>query len=584
MSNFLEKEIKPILNDIAQLVKETEVGELHTLMLPLIEAQQKNDLVFQGEISLVIYGIPNEIETQQIQQYLAPVVTLDTIDWATMNTLFPLSEKTATLPIRLQHWSKVDFYQIDKQNRLYVVVLICQNAPLVKGLFNHLEMLLTIVPFMTVYDQPDLLKNSKQKSILEERVGFLQIKKWTTLEIEGLKKAGAKLTKPKTRTVLNNYFVLQKVLELIDILNQKKGQIQFNIENKKQRIEQEIVKNQRLSKTTTSSLLQNLKSKVNYRLSKFEKRFTQDSEQQFLSSTGFIVQKVEQKIETLADLDSKKESKNILFHIPETFNQELFDLFKKEVLAYCLKEKREGMTYVRAVEMEIRTFLEEQNLSLLTKGHDFLDDKDIQNLLHRKTKIDRKFEAKVASKSFMEYFMGARMYIMILMMSMSMLGFSSMLMQNRTMMIPPAILLIGLGIFQMWSSKQKEDAENEKKNLADAKTFLTNNMTKIIQDFCRTWEKLFLLGSKENTVKLLQEAASTLQSTDEHTKKRQEIEKKRLQLILSSLKEQKTKIDKINRDKITRDLNRKEENLMKSLKMTLGETIRPNERKIRESR
>lgn len=572
MSIFLKKRIQPLVNDIEQMIEDTGSEEMSRLMQAPLERFHKNVSQPLSGIRIVVYGQPNEIEQQQLQTFFNPLLSKlpnpafsNPISWSGS---IVLEEKTKPIPILLQSWDKVNFYETEQKTYPCLLAWICQNGQGIVGLSQHLQMLLTEVAFLRIYFSGEKTLMKKLKNQLEGKTGILEIQSWDKMKTESLNNVMDSFQKLPLSTTLTNYLAFQKVLDLLSILNQKLEHLNFSLQNKKQRIEQEISQNQALSKKMAGSSFSSFKNIISQRTQQFERRFVQEMEEALSPPLGNIPKTATENIETLEDLSQTKDSKNLLYHIPEDFSESIFDYLRNACKNYCQKELKEAAQCLSILTSETKSFLQSHQLPFLSKGHSLIGQQEIDALLERKIRIDRKFEGKAANKTMMQYFMGARMYFMMFIMVMSMLGIGSYLADYPFIMLPLAVLLVSLGIYQMWSSKQKEDAENHKKYLEEAQTHLKNGTQRIAQDVARSWEKMLLDGVKANTQKLLQEAEQVVQSTDNQLKTKQESEKRRLKFILDSISSQERSLSSIKnaQSRMKRELTRVEEDLQKELK------------------
>jgi len=115
-------------------------------------------------------------------------------------------------------------------------------------------------------------------------------------------------------------------------------------------------------------------------------------------------------------------------------------------------------------------------------------------------------------------------------------------------MIPIGILLVGLGIYQVWSSQQKEADERKIKNLEDAHNYLKNQTKKILQEASKVWDKEVSTNLKQEINRFLETIEQSLQLNEKREKLQKEQEKDHFQHILDGLKQQEKTFDSATRN------------------------------------
>jgi hypothetical protein len=150
----------------------------------------------------------------------------------------------------------------------------------------------------------------------------------------------------------------------------------------------------------------------------------------------------------------------------------------------------EARISIHYIETEANRFLEHQNLSLVHLRAHAPTEPEINRLISRVMVFEKNFEYNIPEKGPMQYFMGARSYLMLIIMSLSMLGLGSAFSRNRLDFLPFIFLALGFGIYKTITTKNQEDEEKMDKQITNAKDQIRGEIKRQLDNFVRGWQKM----------------------------------------------------------------------------------------------
>ncbi len=572
MTVYIEKS-QALLDDLSVIIQESSSLELRTQFEPIIN-NCENFIKAPNQtrsIPILFLGIPNEEEVKLLESYFEQKLATDFI---TRKIPYFLAQKQYDENrINLQFWdaTKVgtSFFE---ERKTIVLVFLFEPPQRNKDLLQAIRLLTERNGVLYFYTRHYLPKNDK--SILSKTVGRLIAQQIVTLEGQHLSSDFTQLMSSENKAV---YQALMGIEEISNINRQflsAHEQHRLHLKIKKMQLMQKQIQAQRKTKKNQRNGSQ-LERVVNLRLRQFEQRFSNALEENLKPTLGRFCMLASQEIETLEDLKEIKRAKQLAFTIPEDTLDNIMKTFKTNCENLIHSQKKEAIKCNKTIHREISKFLAQYNLKPIQSSTEIIEDREIQYLLQHKIVFDKKFEGAMSNRGLMEYIMGARMYFMYVMMGASMLGYS--IRRNETLkqyMASIAIILIGLGVYQVWSSKQGEREEQTEKHLQGAKDFINNQFKRISQEINRAMEKLIAEKVRKQAERSIVNAQQLLQTKLELEQKKLEIQKNKIDRMLKSMAAQEKKMDTLARSQANFEKN------IERLKNALQSNIKQKERII----
>lgn len=357
---------------------------------------------------------------------------------------------------------------------------------------------------------------------------------------------------------------------LKSVFEKKVGSIDRQLKVKKQELQQESAQLQKLAYNISNSELSDFKQKITNQVEKFEKRFLEQLEYNLSSPAQGIYKNIEFIIEQMDKLEEQKKAKQIHYTISESFKNNLIGTFRQQFDEWWEKEKDQGQSFIRSIAHQSESFLKEKQITFQASNMPFVDTDKIKKLLDTGIKFDRPFEANASKKKLMDYMMGARMYYMIFLMSASLLGVMGVFKEHIEYFVPITLLLLGLGIYQMIISQEKESKENQEKNIKSAKESLSTEFRRIMTDISRQLEKIVTTRVREVQQHLIKETEFFTTQKERIIKEDRDQEKQQLQHVIKNLDTQESNIQR-NKSMLEKDIIRFRLELMNGAKQYFRE-------------
>ncbi len=295
-----------------------------------------------------------------------------------------------------------------------------------------------------------------------------------------------------------------------------------------------------------SAVWSELKDQLSAQKTQFDRRIAQNNEQALQPNQGWLFQQLDQYIESLDYLEDKKQAKGKMYGIPQDFHKTLKEKTRQLLTQHAEQTLQDTRISVQYFDREMAAFLTQQNLIPLAVSTDLPDTQEVAKYVDRSiVGNDKPFEYLMPAKKITEYMMGARMYYMIAMMGMSMLGLSSAFSKARIYLLPVIIVVLGFGVYQMLTTKTKEDTEKMDKQLALAKEYLRNEIKRYLDNFNRLWQKLLDEKYAFITSEILRGGDRQVQNASRNNN---DEERQRLQTTLNSLTQQERGFSEIQRN------------------------------------
>lgn len=538
MSNQLKQKTIDLQNDLKNTIRVLHNVELEEFLSPRLKKLEetiKENKRANSLVKVVLYGV--EKEEEWLQSY-----------WNINENNLDIESSENVI---IQTWDKVAI--TEGANRpLVLIVIISAEGEDINGIEDHLKIITEGVPLVKVYCSIEWPKKDGLKKTIIDHSGHFSHDNLNQLETLTLSEELASILetqKQEQLALFNNFYEIKHIRILLD---EKVEKINLGIISRKQQIEQQIAKTLKAKNNNYGDSAE-IKRRIQSRLKQFEKRFNEYIESKFDTSLGKYYQKQVQTIEQLNYLEKVKAGKQINFSIPPEIIDGILSQIKKDTLTSFLEEKVKIQDFRQTLEEEIEQFLIEKGLTLSTKSSPFLEDRHISQWVNAITSIDREFVRSTSDRGMMEYFMGARQSYMMIFMGLSMFGLTYLIRQMSYYLIPISTLLVGMGVYQVWSNQQVEKEANKKKNLEEARKFLKEQIKKILQNLGKKWEKEVIPNLKEQAERLLDATEEILQSHDKREKLITDGSKARLQSILDNLKTEERTFEGIKRNNSTMD-------------------------------
>jgi len=561
------KKTRPLLDELSSLIKSTNSIDLWKRFEPLINACESDlsntDNIFY--IDIVLYGSPSKEERAFVEDYFEQPIEQSFFASKEGLAVSGNSYNNIQLNLRFSNWNFVPSDFFEKRKHITFCFLFAEAPPFIK-IEQHVKLMVESSIWVHIFS--NTLWKTKEKEAILNVAG--------TTHFHLMEESGEQQMKTNLDQILNSrayeiataYSGMQNIRSLHSSFLSAYKELKKSNSVKKIILIQKTMRCQSRAKSN-QNFRHDLKNVMNIRYSQFEERFKSVIEQNFSPPLGHIIQFAEHQANLLEELVETKRTKQLVYSMDSDFENSFLNDFRDFCSRIYIKEKKEGLKCVRTIERELSKILATQGLELNIKQVDDTNESSICNLLQHKTYFDRKFEATVNNRGVMEYVMGARMYYMYIMMGASMLGFNIRFIPGgKQLLIPIAILLIGLGIYQVWSSKQNEKDDNEEKNLLSAQEFINTQAKKISQDISRLFEKLIAEEVRKKSQQLLIEAERLIQEKQQNEQKKNDIEKTKLDRLLKNIFNQERSLEMLSRSETTfvRNLERLKEDLRAALK------------------
>jgi hypothetical protein len=554
MSNPHLLKLSPLLDELRQLVQATDQPLLTETVRPLLAGFPQSRINSDNfSVWVWVYGNANEQERDQVE---ACINNDDHHLWQYSNTVWKTPPPYEVNLYWHQDWEAANFDDLQRHPAIYGIFFICEDAlPRMELVLNHIALVSEQLPALVIVSGLDW--QAQTEALRSMKSACQRTENWQQAAQATIKNDLSILFTPAVFDVLEAVHAGAELERVKSIFEQILQQCESDLKVRRQQVQQEIALAQRAASPSGvgSSSFMEFKSRFQQRVEQFEKRQTEQLEEKLAGGRGSLALSMENMIEQLTGMEERKTAKNIVFSIPDEFKKNLTDNFITEARRYCNEAIAGSTLFYRSMEETVHGFLEVRNLHLSMPGAALPDGERIEQLLLQTARFERNFEGTAMKKKPMEIIMGARIYIMMLMMGASMLGIAGLMRKNMDYYLPVVIILLGLGIWQFLVLKQKEDQENKEKQMSNAKEYLKTEIKRILQEFSRLWEKAHGGAIKEWSAAVLREVDSILQSAEQGSKGQREAAGNRLKNILATLQNQERAIEGVQRSKLTLDRN-----------------------------
>lgn len=530
MTSNQHKKLSDLFQEVKNNVASFNHSELKEYMAPHLEAYKLpinlNDFFIQV--------LTNDgITKAQLQNYLGR-------DLVELGKKFPLEIADKQITIQVADWQE---FQMDsfQKNTIALIIIAAQNEK-TSGIADYIQVLSEGMPFVKIYSDINWKEQLDYSRRIEEESGLLQLENLAGLATQSIEKDLSVLTHSSILPALTTFKEWNNIKQFKSLIEEKTDNIKFNITAKKQEIEQSLHKIQKGGVQRISDV-QEIKKRILNRLQQFEVRAKEYLEQSFNPSIGTLPKQYQQRIKKLQYLEEEKGGKTIRYLINENYLNTFLNKLDGDIMHIFAKEKETTFSFAKSVETETDHFLRQRNLHLPTKLGQIIDENRMKQSLKAAISFDKRFEKSASDRKAMEYFMGARLYYMMIFMGLSMFGLSGVMSKMGLFMIPVGILLVGLGIYQVWSSQQKDQEERKIKNLEEAHNFLKNQMKKIFQEASKIWEKEVSHHLKQQINRFLETTEQSIKLKEDSAISQKERKKEHVQNILDGLKQQERVFD-----------------------------------------
>lgn len=569
------KKILSLVSEMEQILAENQLKEMEEFLQPSIESF-RNKAESKPFVELVYYGNFSAEETAKLDRYLNFAEE--------KNNGSKLGERELALSggeqvgIQFSDWASTNLSGSYQPDRLVAIAVLAKEG-ISEAMLSHLGILMEGCAAALVFSHLDWKQHPVHKEKLESGTGWLFLRPLESIDAMGLSTDLEGLMAQGVRRTLVDFSGYWQAERLKGLFEEKYRQAEVHLKIRKLQMDQELGQYKSMSTATTGSMeAQQIRAAIEERLEQFEKRLGQQMETNLLPPAGAAFHAISTHIETLSELSEEKGSKHLVYTIPDAFLQQLAQEFRKSYASSCSHSKALALQTVQSIENDIDNFLQERQLKMLSRTASALLQLDEGALIQRNLHLDRPFEQRAPNKKIMEFFMGARMYYMILMMTFSMLGLSSIIMRSRLNLVPISIVLVGLGIFQVSNSRRREKEENKVKQLEAARSFLRNEYKRMAQEIARSWEKELLDQAKGVARRIQQQAEQTLQSAQSGQKTRDAEERNRLQHIIAQLSKQERNLESARRNfsMLEKNFSRAKEELRSAIQQQLLKFRKPS--------
>ncbi len=534
MSDRIKRNTSKIYKELSNTIDSLNNLELERFMKPHLDA------------------LTASLELEEIIKFTLKIIYYGFEDRSTIINTYKDLEETILSKVNIEEksWEEVSIDSDNTSKPLALFIFIADKGQTIEGLFDHLSIISARIPFVKIYSNISWKANPRVKKRISVACGKLEL---ASLDIDHPLSLSADLTplistrNKKLLRLSSNIFQLKEVQNLFE---QRAHQINFSITSKKQQQEQRITKLQH-GEVNGYGDTQEIKRRINNRIKQFEKQYKEYQKEHFSVPIGIFFSKEETKINQLNYLDAKPAGKQIIYTIPENVLENIILSIKQETAASLNKEADKALAFATSLENEIAHFLDKKGGTLLTKTNIFIDESRVNQLVDSTLVFDKNFEERATDRSgFYNFFMNARRYYMIIFMIVPMLGIgiSTIIDGLGYYMIPISIFIFGFGGLSEWNNQQKEKEEDKRKNLNKARTYLNDQVKRILDNLSKRWKEEVVDNLKDQAERILSFSEKNLQEQQLSNKKTVEKDKKKEQDILSQLKDQESAFSRIDRN------------------------------------
>lgn len=575
---YLEK-TQPLLDDLSVMIQGVNSLELWNQFEPMLNACEN----FIGEpnsvtsIPILFLGIPSIAEISLLESYFEQKLAPAFLTQEVPN--FFIRKNYGETSLNLHFWNTITVDSTFLEERkTAILVFLFKSQQQSKGLLQAIRLMTERSGLLYLYTRFNLPKN--ERDLLSKPVGKFITEQIITLKEQHLSIDFTHLMGVENHKACQALMGIAEIDRINKLFLAAHQQQKLNLKIKKMQLTQKQMHIQQKAKKNQKNggALENA---VNLRLSQFEQRFNNAVEENLKPVLGNFSTMISQDLALLEDLEETKRAKQIAFTIPQRIADGLIKKYKNNCKDLILTQKQEAIKCMKTIHREISKFLGRYDLKPIQSSTEIIEDLEIQYLLNHKIVFEKKFEGAMSSRGIMEYIMGARMYFMYVMMGASMLGFSIRRNEDiKQYMASIAILLIGLGIYQVWSSKQDEKEEQSEKHLQSAQDFIKNQFKRISQDISKAMDKLIAEKVRKQAERSIINAEQLLQTKLETERKKLEIQKIKTDRMLKNVATQEKNLDSISRSQATfeKNLDRLKTTLQSNFKLktvTVSTVINP---------
>jgi len=543
-----------LIDELSTMIQSTNKVELWKKYKPLIEACTELAIGTQNHINVhcIFYGQPDFDEIKWVASIFE-----ETIDPAFINRekgFYEFTKNAGNSSIRLDfyHWDTLDASFWDSQ-KSFVFCFLFAKSNQIEHLMEHVALATAQTGVLFIKSAYEYSKTIRQK--ISKQVGYCKFERInkTNLEDNASTENLFNLTNQSPDYI--TLIVLQEIdkihRQFLESFQEKK----LHLKIKKMQLSQKLIYNQKKTRATQRNATR-LKDVIGMRITQFESRFSKELEQFYKPIIGSFSKYLESELSKLEELEETKKSKHISFTLlPELVNK-LMSTYKHQSELLISKQQQEAIKCIKTSYREISKYLDQYDLKIPNPKIEAIGEQEINFLLQHKLVFDKGFQGTMNSRGLMEYFMGARMYYMYIMMGASMLGFNFRLIPGgKKILVPVAILLVGFGIYQVWSSKQTEKEDQREKHLKDAKEYLRNQFKKISQDIERSLDKIIIDQTRKRSQRIINEAEQLIQTQQQLIQKKNEIEKIKIDRMLKNINNQERNLDMMARSQSSFERN-----------------------------
>lgn len=534
--------------------------------LPLYEVQEKIRKLPETKwtVQLHLYGTPGQVNIPELSHFLGSLMPKGFDFSAGLQKEITLNEGQFTINIVKGDETNL----ISEGNELSILaigIFLSENAHLPVSI-NHFQTICEDVPLhwiITPKEFPSGLNIIEEYTVTHKST-FASLTDSTLSEQLDI------LLDKRSIELLGGIKALKWYDELKTAFEKKSGSIDRQLKVKKQELQQESAQLQKLAYNNSSSELSDFKQKMASQVEKFEKRFMEQLENNLSSPVQGIYKNIESVIDQMDKLEEQKKAKQLLYIIPESFKNNLVATFRQQFDEWWEKEKDQGQALIRSIAHQTESFLKEKQVSFQASSLPFVDHDKIKRLLDTSIKFDRPFEATAQKKKPMDYMMGARMYYMMFLMTASLLGVMATFKEHLEFFVPLTLLLLGLGIYQMIMSQEKESKENQEKNMKSARESLSTEFRRILTDISRQIEKMVVTRVREVQQQLLKETEFFTTQKERMTKEDRDQKRQQLDQVIKSLPTQDSRMQP-NKITLEKDISKFRVDLMNASKQYFEE-------------
>lgn len=203
--------------------------------------------------------------------------------------------------------------------------------------------------------------------------------------------------------------------------------------------------------------------------------------------TGKLSKLVEEKLETLQDLDHVHKSKTVSVEIPEDFQRGLLEEVRSELYLQFRSDIVAERDLFGVVSKEVESYLTNKGGPPVVPQFQFLGEDRIQRLFESSLVVQRRYSGEMPKTGVFEYAMAARRPLTLLLMLLSNFGFLIYFRRSLVVMLPVSFLLLVIGGLLAVRSSRREHQDLVERELERARELLRGEFRRALSDLQRSW-------------------------------------------------------------------------------------------------